>query len=46
MIIKLKVGKPTIVDGFTNVRFKAFRSHNHEIYVFSIVDIPFMNPYD
>lgn len=42
----MKVGKPIVVDGFTNITFIAFRSHNHEVHEFSLADIPFMNPYD
>lgn len=42
----LKVGKPTDVDGFENINFKALRSHNHKVHEFTLEDIPLMDPYD
>lgn len=45
-IVGLKVRKPTIVDGFANINFKAFRGHNHEVHEFTLAYIPFMNSYD
>lgn len=42
----LMIGKPFEAEGFTNVSFKGFIGSYHKAYVFTLVDLLQMNPYD
>lgn len=44
--VALEVGKPMVVDVFTNVGLKVYRGHSQTLHELSLTDIPFLNPYD
>lgn len=46
IIMGLKVGLPIQIEKNFNIQFKGFRGANHVLHEFTLVDLPFMNPYD